>query len=340
MRALVYDGPRALRLAEVQEPRPATGEALVQVRYAGICGSDMHIYHGVHPRAKAPLIMGHEFAGSIVAVNGPGRGFAIGDKVVVEPLLYCGECPACRSGAYHVCARLGLTGIDRDGGFAEYVTVPIKALHRLPDGMPFQDGALVEPTAVAVHSVRMSRLKLGDMVAVLGAGPIGTLVAEACRAAGAGEVHVVDVNRGRIERARQRGFTVHNPNEGSIVEAIAEATAGKGADIVFDAAGAQSTAEIATKLVKIRGQIVVVAVFNALPKVNYRDVNFHELDVIGVRVYNYEDYAIAIRMVADKRIPVQGLATHVMSLEQAEQGFAAMEQGEGLKVLFRIGDQD
>lgn len=336
MKALIYDGPKRIRVAEVYEPQPLSGEALIKVSYAGICGTDMHIYHGTHPRAKAPLVMGHEFSGKVVSLNGHSSEINIDDKVVVEPLLYCGECPACRSGSYHVCTHLGLIGIDRNGGFAEYVSVPVKALHKIPNEMSFLEGALVEPVAVAVHSIRMSKLKLGDTAVVLGAGPIGTLVAEVCQVAGASKVHIIDVNKERIERARSRGFAVYNPDECNTVDAIMEATYKKGADVVFDAAGVQSTAEICTKLVKIRGQIVVVAVFNTPPNVNYRDVNFNELDIIGVRVYNYEDYDIAINMINKKRINIEGLATHIFSLEDAGKGFAAMEKGECMKILFKI----
>jgi (R,R)-butanediol dehydrogenase / meso-butanediol dehydrogenase / diacetyl reductase len=133
-------------------------------------------------------------------------------------------------------------------------------------------------------------------------------------------VHVVDVNPDRTEKARSRGFTVHNPEKCNIVEAVMEATGNKGADVVFDAAGAPSMAETATKLVKSRGQVVVVAVYNNPPKVNYRDVNFNELDIIGVRVYNYEDYGIAVKMMNDGRIRTEGLATHVFNLEDAQKG--------------------
>lgn len=336
MKALIYEGPRNLRLKAIDNPQRRAGEALLKVFYAGICGTDMHIYHGVHPRARAPLVMGHEFCGEVVSLNGESDKVKVGDKVVVEPLLSCEKCHACRTGAYHVCAHLGLLGIDRDGGYAEYAVVPINRLHKIPDDMSPVEAALVEPVAVAVHAVRLSRLKMGDVVAILGAGPIGTLVAEACRAAGAREVIVTDVSSERIKRARARGFLVLNPLTDDIVTEINRITGGKGADIVFDAAGVRSTAELGTRIVKIRGQIVVVAVFNEPPNVDYRAVNFRELGITGVRVYNFEDYEIAVDMVYKQKIKVDGIVTHIFGLEEAEQAFTIMEKGEGMKILFRI----
>lgn len=320
----------------MENPQPKKGEALVKVYYAGICGSDMHIYHGVHPRAKAPLIMRHEFCGQIVSLNGEADDVKEEDKVVIEPLLSCGKCHPCKTGAYHVCSSLGLVGIDRNGGFAEYVSVPIKGLHKIPEDMNLVDAALIEPVAVAVHAVRMSRLKIGDVVVVLGAGPIGTLVAEVCRTAGARNIIVTDVKEERLEKARARGFCAIDSTKEDVFKKVMEITNGKGADVVFDAAGVQATINMSTQLTKIRGQIVVVAVFNNPPNVNLRDVNFKEFDVIGVRVYNFEDYEIAIDMVYNKRIKVEGLVTHIFDLEEGNKAFSTMENGQGMKILFKI----
>ncbi|SMB98978.1 2-desacetyl-2-hydroxyethyl bacteriochlorophyllide A dehydrogenase [Thermanaeromonas toyohensis ToBE] len=335
MKAVVYEGPRRLEVKDVPVPQPGPGEALLKVFYGGLCGTDMHIYHGVHPRAKPPLIMGHEFCGQIVALNGEAAGVKVGDKVVVEPLLSCGKCAACLSGYYHVCANLGLLGIDRDGGFAEYALVPISRVHRLPQDMPMLEAALVEPVAVAIHAVRMSRLKIGDIVAILGAGPIGTLVAETCRASGA-EVIITEVAPERLERARARGFLALNALAQDVEAEVRAVTCGKGVDVVFDAAGVPATAELSTRIVKVRGQVVVVGVFNEPPPVDYRTVSFRELDIIGVRVYNFEDYQIAADMIYKRKIKVDGIVTHIFKLEEAERACEIMERGEGMKILFRL----
>lgn len=338
MKALIYKGPKTLSVESVDMPKLKKDEALVRVVYSGICGTDMHIYHGVHPRAKAPLVMGHEFCGEVVDINSSDKCIKIGDFVVPEPLLFCGKCHACMTGNYHVCYNLGLLGIDRNGGFAEYVAVPISKLHLIPKDMSMLDAAIIEPVAIAIHSVRMSRLKIGDDVVVMGAGPIGTLVAEACKTAGAKHTILVDVKEDRIQKAIERGFMVVDPLKENLFEKVMNLTNGKGADIVFDVAGVESTATIDTKLVRAKGQIVVVAVFNDPPRVNYRDVVFKELDIVGVRVYNFEDYKIAINLVYNKRIDVSDIVTHVFDLDEAEKAFNAMESGYGMKVLFKLCD--
>lgn len=338
MQALVYKGPKTIYVESKDIPEVKRGEALVRVFYAGICGSDMHIYHGVHPRAKAPLIMGHEFCGEVVDINDEDNNIKIGDMVVPEPLLFCGKCHACLTGNYHVCYNLGLLGIDRDGGFAEYAAVPVSKLHKIPKDMSKVDAAIIEPVAVAVHTVRMSRLKIGDDVVIMGAGPIGTLVAETCKTAGAKQIIMTDVKEDRIQKARERDFMVINSLKENLVEKIMDLTNGKGADIVFDVAGVEATAAIDTKLVRVRGQIVVVAVFNDPPRVNYRDVSFKEIDIVGVRVYNFEDYDMAINLVYNKKINVSNIVTHIFNLDEGEKGFKVMESGNGMKVLFKLND--
>jgi len=335
MKAVVYEGDRRLKVKDVPVPQPGQGEVLLKVFYGGLCGTDMHIYHGVHPRAKPPLIMGHEFCGQIVALNGEAFGLKVGDKVVVEPLLSCGKCAACFSGYYHVCVNLGLLGIDRDGGFAEYALVPISQVHKLPQDMPMMEAVLVEPVAVAVHAVRMSRLKIGDKVAVLGAGPIGTLIAEVSRASGA-EVIFSEVATDRLNMARTKGFLAINALVQDVEAEIMAITSKKGVDVVFDAAGVPSTAELSTRIIKIRGQVVVVGVFNEPPLVDYRTVIARELDIIGVRVYNFEDYQIAVDMIYNKKLKMDDIVTHIFKLEEAESAFEIMERGKGMKILFRV----
>ncbi len=333
MHALVFNGTKDLSIVEREKPTPKPGEALIKVGFAGICGSDMHIYHGTHPRAKAPLIMGHEFSGVIEAINGEQDELKIGDKVVVYPLVYCGQCPACKTGHVHVCETLRLIGIDSDGAFGEYAAIPLEKIYKIPDDMDLKEAAIVEPLAVTVHALRESNFKLGDTVVVAGLGPIGTLMAETCRAAGASKVIVFDVVEEKVQKAASMGFIALNSKNCDIIAEVKKLTGGFGADMIFDCSGAPIIADIASKLVRVRGQIVVVAVYNNPPNVNYRDAGFKELNIIGVRVYRFKDYDIAIHLIHNKLIDVNAIISHVLPLSESPKGFTYMDDGVGVKIL-------
>jgi len=291
----------------------------------------MFIYSGKHPRAKAPLVLGHEFSGTISELPAGYSGpIAVGDTVTVNPLLSCQSCTPCRSGNSHVCKTLGLTGIDSDGGFAEFVKVNLNQVVKLPAGMSAEMGAIVEPVAVAVHAVRRSALKMGDIVLVVGAGPIGFLTAFAARAAGAGKVIVIEPNEFRRKVISKAGFEVFADADG---EQIMRLTNGDGADVVFEVAGIPASIETAVKYCKIRGQVVNVGVFKQPALVDLLRINFAELDLIGIRVYTPEAFVCAVDLVAN----CPGIAeviTHKLPLTQAQQGLDLMKKGgDNLKVL-------
>ena len=333
MRAARFWGKEDIHLEEVPVPEIGHGEALIKVGYAGICGSDMWIYSGTHPRAKAPLIMSHEFAGEIVAITGDDdRGFKVGDHVAVNPLLYCGRCLPCRTGRHHVCKKLGLSGIDADGGFAEYVKVGINQLVKLPEDLPLDLAALTEPTAVAVHAVHRGGVKVGDQVVVLGGGPIGYLVAVSARAAGAAQVIVSEPSDLRRTLAARHGFTVVDGGPGTKDEILA-LTDGEGADVVFDAAGVPATAALATELVRVSGRVVIVGVFKHPAPVDLLAVNFNELEIVGTRVYTDEAFAAAARLVANSP-DVADVISHRLPLSEAPQAMRiAREAKEAMKIL-------
>ncbi|WP_019536823.1 zinc-dependent alcohol dehydrogenase [Paenibacillus ginsengihumi] len=334
MKAGKYLAERTVRPAAAEVPVPGEGEALIKVAYAGICGTDMMIYAGKHPRAKAPLIMGHEFSGTVESAVGL-KQFRPGDRVTVEPYLTCGTCAACRAGQYHVCAVLRCIGIDRDGGFAEYVAVPEHRLHRLPDEVSDEEGALAEPLAVAVHTVRRSDLKIGDCVAILGAGPIGLLIGLVAKQAGAGEILISDISPYRLQIARQMGFTAINAKEADMTEAVLAHTNGVGADVVFEVAGTAVTAKQMIPCIKFQGKVVVVSVYKQAPAVDLAAMHFREVSITTTRCANSSDFATAIRLMATRAVDVRPLISHRLPLEQIEQGFAAMENTEiSLKVLF------
>jgi (R,R)-butanediol dehydrogenase/meso-butanediol dehydrogenase/diacetyl reductase len=335
MRAGQYLSEKKLGVSMVDKPSIKEGEALVKVSFAGICGTDMMIYFGKHPRAKAPLTMGHEFSGVIEEIE-TDSAFSIGDRVVIEPTISCGQCPACQSGHSNVCKTLRLIGIDMDGGFAEYVAVPIDRLHKIPDQLSESIAALAEPVAVAIHTVRKSDLVVGENVAILGAGPIGLLIGMVAKLNGANTIFISDISPYRLAKAEELGFTALDARNVNVTEEILSKTNGHGVDIVFEVAGSQITANQMVEIVKTRGQIVVVSVFKQPPTVDFAKMHFNEISLTTTRCYSRDDFSIAISLMAQGKLDVAPIISHEVAIEELDQGFLLMENpDESLKVLIK-----
>lgn len=337
MRAALWLGVDRVETADVGIPELEPGWALVKVAFTGLCGTDLAIYHGQHPRATPPLIMGHELSGTVVATAtataNANDSIAIGDLVAAEPLISCGECWACTHGHPHVCRRLGLYGIDAPGGLAEYVALPADRLHVLPPGVSPRLAALVEPLAVAVHSVENSGLRPGDTVAVFGAGPIGMLTALVARHEGARQMLVTDPNPWRRGIAEQLGFTVVPEGE-TMTATVRTLTDDEGADVTFDTAGHPSVAAEVADATRVLGTIVVVAVYKHPAEVDLRHVNFSEQRMQGVRVYTTADVRRAVELVSDDRLGLEKLPVRVFGLDDVPAAFEAARTGDhNLKVL-------
>lgn len=273
MKAGMYISEKNVIVGELDKPVVKQGEALIKVSSAGICGTDMMIYFGKHPRAKAPLVMGHEFSGVIEEINGEST-FNVGDRIVVEPTMSCGKCDACISGNTHVCRTLGLIGIDNHGGYAEYVAVPLHRLHKVPDALSDAHAALAEPVAVGIHTVRRSNVKVGDTVVILGAGPIGLLIALTAKLAGANKIFISDISPYRLKTAEELGFIALDGRKVDVVEEVKAATNGVGADVVFEVAGNNITANQMIHVCRTQGQIVVVSVYKQPPTIDLAAMHF------------------------------------------------------------------
>ena len=336
MKAGVYLGDNRVRVEERPIPSPKEGEVLLKVSHIGICGTDMAIYHGnLSHRVKAPLIMGHEFSGVVVKANGD-IPFQIGERVVVEPTLSCGKCKPCRSGNYNVCKNVGFIGIERDGGFAEFVAVPYESLHRIPAELSDAHAAVVEPLAVAVHAVNKSNLKLGDSVVIFGGGPIGLLIGLAAKEAGAGKIIVSDISPYRLKKAEELGFIAVNSKDTDIVAEVRSLTNQNGADIVFEVAGIPITAKQMVEVAKIQGQIVVVSLFKQPSPVDLLLMQSQEISLITSRCYVAEDFEKTIELMATGHMDVSPIISHILSLEEIADGFALMENPEkSIKILIK-----
>lgn len=253
--------------------------------------------------------------------------------MVVEPTVACGNCPACRRGHTHICHNLNFLGIDSPGAFQEYWNVPAGRLHRIPDSLGDEAGALIEPLAVAVHDVRRARVEVGDRAVVIGGGPIGLLVALAARLNGA-EVVVSEVNPFRLEKAEALGLQTVNPKQEDPVAFVEAWTEGTGADLVFEVSGSPAGAQVMTELVRARGTICVVGIHADPPPVNLHRFFWRELSLVGCRVYESVDFDRAIGLAASGQVDLEALVSGVYALGDAAEGFAQMKRGgQVLKVL-------
>lgn len=330
MLAARYVGPHKIATEEVSLPRIGNEEALIEVEACGFCGSDINIIAGTHPRAKAPLTLGHELSGRIVQINSSQSLFAVGDRVTTYPLISCGNCFACKNGNSHVCRDLRLFGFDIDGGMAQYVKLPASSLMKLPVEMPARIGALIEPLAVAVHGVGRANLRDVALAAVLGAGPIGLLTALVAQAQGIPRVVISDVVPARIELAKHLGLHAVAAGE-ELHRIIMELSNRNGADLVFECAGHPSSAKEMCTLVRSRGVIVNLGVFKNPVAVNMQAINFKEIELLGSRVYQRRDFQAAIDLAMS--LALERIVTSVYPLQQVSAAFERFQSGEECKVL-------
>ncbi len=333
MKASVYQGNKTFSVIEKEIEAPQKGEVRIKVAYCGVCGTDVHIYHGMmDKRVKIPQIIGHEMSGVIDAIGEGVTNIKVGEKVVVRPLDNRGEKPSDK-GFSHICKDLKFIGIDSPGAMQQYWNVPAFTIHKLQDKTDLKLAALIEPLSVACHDVRMSGLQKGETAVVLGGGPIGLLVAMVAKQLG-GKVIISEVNEIRIKKAVELGFDVVNPAKTDLVEYVDKATAGALADVVFEVAGVQPALDVMTEVAGIRGRIVMVAIHGQPKPVNLQRFFWKELKLIGARVYEAQDYELAIDLVSNGKLPVQEVITKVEPLDNIQKLFEEIDTNpEGMKYL-------
>lgn len=340
MQALVktQKGKGFLELRDVPEPRVQPGEVKIEIAACGICGTDVHVRHDEFPYWP-PVTLGHEFTGTIVEVGPNCRAAKVGERIVAEPHnRSCGVCYLCRTGNSHICAEKRSPGWGVDGGMARYICYPEKLLHRLPAGMTFDQGALVEPTANAVTDViERARVTAGDLVVVIGPGPIGLLAAMVARAAGARDVVVVgtpgDVPL-RLAKAKALGFTTVNVGETKAVDVVMALSNGLGADLVIECSGAPAAIPGTVDLVRKLGRICVIGLTGNRPvEVPWDRFNFKVVEVIFNLSTSYTSWDRTITLIHRGLVPAQEIITHRLPLAQWEEAFAAVENLQALKAL-------
>jgi 2-desacetyl-2-hydroxyethyl bacteriochlorophyllide A dehydrogenase len=332
MRAAFYQGARKFTAGTMSVPTPGPDEALLRVRRVGICGTDLHIFQG-HLDHRVPRggVIGHETFAE-VAEAPAGSGFHQGDRVVVEPLQFCGTCRACTMGAYYVCYNLKVLGVDLPGGMCEYWTVPTARMLTVPASLPDDHAALIEPLAIATHDVRRADVKRGDAVLVFGGGPIGTLIALVAQQRGA-RVLVAEVNPFRLDMLKRFGLETVGPDV-DVVTFAHDWTGGDGVDVAFEVTGNPKAVRAMTDVVRVWGTVSLVAIHAELMPVNLYQMFARELHMHGSRLYAREDWEEAIRLAASGAVNVGPLVSRKIPLEALQEGMEqALGGGPVMKVL-------
>ncbi len=334
MQAAFYIGNKEFSVSEGTVITPADDEVRLDVSFVGICGTDMHIYHGVmDERVAPPKVIGHELSGVISQVGANVKEFTAGDRVVVRPLDYCGDCPACNVGHSHICHQLKFMGIDSPGAFQQSWTVKARTLHKLPASVSLEHGALIEPLAVACHDVARSRLQKDEYAVVIGGGPIGQLIAQVAKSTGA-KVLISEVNESRLEFAQNNGIKTVNPMTQDLNNEVQSWTKGKGADVIYEVSGVQAAIDAMTQIAAVRARICMVAIHSEKPAVDLFQFFWKELELLGARVYESDDFEKAIELIATKAIDVQPYISSISPLTEINNAFANMANNpQGMKAL-------
>ena len=336
MKAAYFTGNSSFSIEDISSLEPSANEVRIKVAFCGICGTDLHVFHGaMAKRIGTHRVIGHESSGVIDAIGSEVTDVRVGDRVVVRPLDACGECPACQRGHQHICHNLKFLGLDTDGAYQEQWVVPAHTIHKIPGSVSLSHAALIEPLAVACHDVRRSRLQKGEDVLVIGGGPIGLLVATVAKAAGA-NIMISELNPTRIDTAQKLGFKTLNPNQNDVAAALHMATGNKGADVIFEVSGTQSGVDTMTAAASTRCRIVMVAIHAEAPQVDMFQFFWREIELLGARVYEPKDYDQAINLIAAGAVDCDTMITDVRDLAQIEEAFQSLgENPEAVKSLIK-----
>ena len=302
--------PGKIAYEDVPEPTIGAGDILLRIKRIGVCGTDVHVNHGKHPFTPYPVIQGHEFSAVVEAVGEGVTKVTPGDKATARPQLVCGKCGPCRRGDYHICDSLKVEGFQAPGVARDLFVTVEERIIPLPESFTFEQGALVEPVSVAVHSTGRAGDLKGRNVVVVGAGPIGNLVAQVARCRGAKKVLITDLSDFRLGIARQcKVDATSNPKSEPLAEAAKKAFGDEGFDVAFEAVGNAAALGSAVEAINKGGDIVVLGVFGENPRVDMSVVGDRELSLIGTLMYKHEDYQQAVQLIAEGKVITEPLVT-------------------------------
>jgi len=333
MRQAVMTKPGAIELRDVKAPIPGPGQVLLRIHRIGVCGSDLHVYHGKHPFTPYPVVQGHEFSAVVDAVGAGVKNVRVGSKVTATPQEVCGKCRPCLQGRYNVCEELKVRGFQAPGVAQDWFVTEADKIVPLPDKLTHDQGAFVEPVSVAVHSTGRAGDLAGRNVVVAGAGPIGNLAAQACKIRGAKRVLITDISDYRLNVARAVGIdVVSNVRQETLEDAVKRAFGNDGFDVAMDAAGVESSLSGLVSRIDKGGRIVILAVFSKPPAVDMSVLCEHELTVCGTMMYRHEDYDQAVSWIADGSIKLAPLMSKHFPFEQYLDAYRYID-AEGEKTM-------
>lgn len=338
MKALVYYGPQDLRLAEITDPEPAPGEALVRVRSCGICGSDVHGYLGITGRRIPPMVMGHEFSGEVAAIGEGVTEVRVGDRVAPYPVIFCGTCDPCRQGNVHVCLHKKALGVlDCNGAMTEFVSLPAKLLFKLAKHVSYDIGSMTEPLAVAYRAANHGGDLTGKTVLIVGAGTIGLLALAVIKMRNPAKVFISDLSDTRLGVAKQMGADcVINPSTSDIASLIRNETGGDGVDIAFEAVGAAPTVQQAMACLRIGGTAVWIGNSAKMINLNMQEIVTRELRVLGTFLYSFQEFGEVIELLNDGKLNIEPVISFkVPMMEKGVELFARLAKNPGslIKVI-------
>jgi 2-desacetyl-2-hydroxyethyl bacteriochlorophyllide A dehydrogenase len=338
MRQAVMTEPGVIQIREVPPPVPGPDEVLLRVRRIGICGSDLHVYHGVQPFTKYPVVQGHEFSAVIEALGEGVADLKPGTKATARPQVVCGRCRPCRRGDYNICDSLKVQGFQAPGCAQDLFVTRSERVVSLPETFTFEQGAIVEPTAVAVRAVKKAGNLTETNAVILGAGPIGNLVAQVARAAGA-RVLVTDLSDFRLQIARKCGLeNVSHAKQETLSDAARRVFGEDGFDVAFECVGAQDTITAAVETIAKGGRMIQVGIFPEKPRVDLSLVQDHELILLGSLMYKHEDYQQAVALIDEGKVLTAPLESKHFPLEDYLSAYAYILQqaGQCMKVFIDL----
>lgn len=337
----VMTAPGVIEFRETPRPIAAEGQVLVRIMRIGICGSDIHVYHGKHPFTRYPVTQGHEVSGRIEAVGSGVEGLSVGQKVTIEPQVCCGHCYPCTHGKYNLCEELKVMEFQTTGTASEYFAVDAAKVTPLPETMSYDEGAMIEPLAVTVHAAKRFPELKGARVAILGCGPIGILLMQSCKALGAASVLVTDVSDYRLSVARSVGadYAV-NTGETDMEQALRDAFGSDKADVIYDCAGSDITMGQAIRCARKGSTIVLVAVFSKMASVDLAVLNDHELELNTSMMYRHEDYVDAIRLVSEGKVQLRPLMSRHFAFRDYLEAYQYIDENREMTMKVIIDVQE
>ncbi len=331
--------PGVIEINTVDQPVPNDNEVLMQTKRIGVCGSDIHVFHGLHPYTSYPVVQGHEIGGVIAAVGKNVTGLQVGDKMTFMPQVTCGKCYPCTHGMYHICESLKVMGFQTGGAAQEYFVLPAENVIKLPVDFSLDQAAMIEPIAVCVHAIARGGGAEGKRVLVLGAGTIGNLTAQVAKASGASAVMITDVSDYKLSKAKACGidYAVNVAKE-DVGAALQQHFGAEKADLMLECVGVEPTITDAIKNARKGTTIVIVGVFGKKPQVDLGLVQDRELTLVGTLMYQKADYERAVELVASGKMALDQLVTHRFSFDAYLDAYHAIEaaKGEYLKVMIDL----